>query len=286
MGKTGIFIVVILVLTLVSSLIPGGCTPEDTSRLQVVTTTSLLTYITEQVAGNKVEVVNFILPSQHPGDFDAKPGDIQRLADADLFLWHNWPGEVFVPELIESADNPDLNVVAIDIKGNWMTPPVQQEAANKIAVALSQVDSRNSDAYQQGAEDYNDAIDAKAAELKTLIEPGFSGVKVLVSFWQAGFAGWAGFDVIDTYGPAALTIDTTRELVDKGKKAGVTLVIDNLQSGRDTGKALAVELGAERVILSNFPGAYETSGTWEEEIDYNIDLILEAISRIDRDKRR
>ncbi|MEE8413551.1 MAG: metal ABC transporter substrate-binding protein [Dehalococcoidales bacterium] len=268
-----------MALTLVFGLILGGCAPAETSRIKVVTTTSLLTYIAEQVGGDKIEVVNFILPAQHPGDFDAKPGDIQKMADADLFLWHNWPGEIFVPGLIDSADNPDLTVVAVDIKGNWMTPKVQLEAADKVAAALSQVDSRNSDAYQQGATEYKKAVSAKEAEIAKLTEANFTDVKVLVSFWQAGFAAWAGLDVIGTYGPAPLNINATRELVDKGKEAGVTLVIDNLQSGREAGKAMAEELGAERVILSNFPGGYEAGGTWEEEIDYNINLILEALSR-------
>ncbi|MFC2015121.1 metal ABC transporter substrate-binding protein [Chloroflexota bacterium] len=275
----GVFII-ILALSLVFGLIPGGCAPAETSRLKVVTTTSLLTYITEQVGGDKVEVVNIIMPVQHPGDFDAKPADIQKLADADLFLWHNWPGEVFVPGLIESADNPGLNVVAVEIQGNWMTPQVQMEAANKVAAALSRVDSLNSDVYEQGADTYRDAVSAKEAEIRVkLVEADVSGIKVLVSFWQAGFAGWAGLDVIGTYGPARLTIDATRELVEKGREVGVTLVIDNLQSGRDAGKAVAGEIGAARVILSNFPGGYQAGGTWQEEIDYNIELILEAVSR-------
>jgi len=278
LGKFGIFIV--LFLTLVFSMAGSGCTLADTSRLKVVTTTSLLTHIVEQVGGDRVEVTNFILPTQHPGDFDVKPGDIKKLADADLFFWHNWPGEVFVSGLIESADNPDLTVVAIEIKGNWMTPSVQQEAADEVAIALSRVDNQNVKAYEKGAAEYKEIVTAKTTEISTLTDVDFSSIKILVSFWQVGFASWVGFDVISTYGPAELTISDTRELVDKGRKAGVILVVDNLQSGRDTGKTLAEELGAERVILSNFPGGYGSGGTWEEEIDYNINLILETVDQI------
>jgi len=278
--RPAITVVTILALSIILGLLLNSCRPVENPRLKVVTTTSLLTYIAERIGRDSVNVISIIPPTHHPGDFDAKPGDIQQLADADLFLWHNWPGEVFVPGLIESADNPELTVITIEIKGNWMTPQVQIQAADKVAVALSQVDSRNSTAYEKRAAEYKDMVSAKEAEIRALLaEAKPSDVRVLVSFWQAGFASWAGFEITGTYGPAAPTIDATRELVDKGREAGVTLVIDNLQSGPDTGKAVAEELGAHRVILSNFPGSYEAGGSWEDEIDHNIGLIMEVISR-------
>ncbi len=281
MKKSYILIGSILVLSLVISPLLGGCSPATTSKLKVITSTSLLTYIVEQVGGDKVDVVNIVPPTQHPGDFDAKPSDIQRLADADLFLVHGWPGEEFVPNLIASADNPDLTVVTIDIQGNWMTPPVQLEATDKIMAALSQVDSENSFTYQRSAAEYKDKIIAKEAEIKArLAKVNLSDVNVMGAFWQAGFVKWTGLNIVVTYGdPDSLTPKVVRDLVDKGREAEVTLIIDNLHSGRDAGKAIAEELGSERIILSNFPGGFENTETWEKAIDRNIELILEAITQ-------
>ena len=109
---------IILVLILVANLVSGGCTSKEVEKLQVVTSTSLLTYIVERVGGDRVDVGNIVPPAQHPGDFDASPSDIKKLADADLFLLHGWPGEAFAERLIASADNPGLTAVNIDIKGN------------------------------------------------------------------------------------------------------------------------------------------------------------------------
>ena len=58
----------------------------------------------------------------------------------------------------------------------------------------------------------------------------------------------------------------------------ITLVIDNMQTGGEPGKSLAEELGVSHIVLSNFPGGYENTDTWEEAIDYNIELILDSIS--------
>ena len=42
-------------------------------------------------------------------------------------------------------------------------------------------------------------------------------------------------------------------LISAGKKSGVSLVIDNLQSGGKGGAAIARELGVPVVVLTNFP---------------------------------
>jgi len=170
MKKSHVLISSILVLSLVIFSLLGGCSATTTSNLKVVTSISLIAQIVERVGGEMVDVVNIIPPAQCPGHFDVKPGDIQKLADADLFLLAGWQGEMFSQELIDSANNPDLTVVTLDIpsnpQSNWMTPSVQQEATDKVASALSQVDAENSGAYQASAAEYKGIIEAKAAEIK------------------------------------------------------------------------------------------------------------------------
>jgi zinc transport system substrate-binding protein len=84
----------------------NGCTPQNTTKMQAVTSTSLMEYIIKQVGGDRIEVVNLVPPNQHPGNFDVKPGDIQKLASADLLLLHGWPGEGYADKLIIAANNP------------------------------------------------------------------------------------------------------------------------------------------------------------------------------------
>jgi len=280
MKKANNLVASILVLSLIAASLLGGCSPASTPKLNVVTSTSLLASIVERVGGDMVDVVNIIPPAQCPGHFDIKPGDIQKLADADLFLLHGWQGEMFSQELIASANNPDLTVVTIDIKGNWMTPPVQIEAIDKITASLCQVDTQNSSAYQKSAAELKGKIEAKGAKIEArLAEANLSTINVMCSDQLPGFVKWAGFNIVATYGrPDSLTVQVAKELVDKGREAKVTLIIDNLQSGQDAGKGIAEELGCKRVILSNFPGGFDNTETWEKAIDRNIELILEVVA--------
>jgi len=180
--KPKILITVGLVVGLIAGLALGGCSPSVTSKLQVVTSTSLMAQIVERVGGDLVDVVNIIPPAQCPGHFDVKPSDIQRLAEADLFLLHGWQGEMFSQELITSANNPDLTVVVpkIDIPGSWMAPPVQLEAIDAITVILSQVDEKNSSAYQKSAAELRGKFEAKEAEIKAeLAKEDLSSINVM-----------------------------------------------------------------------------------------------------------
>jgi len=124
--KRYLLLCLVLVLAMLASIVSGGCASKETGKLQVVTSTSLLAQIVERVGGEDVDVINIIPPAQCPGHFDVKPGDIQKLADADIFLMHGWQGEKFTDDLITSANNPDLNVFKVDVPGNWMTPEVQR----------------------------------------------------------------------------------------------------------------------------------------------------------------
>ena len=262
-----------------------GCTDEETTsiKLKVVASTSLITQIVERIGGDRVDVVNIIPPGQCPGHFDVKPGDIQQLAEADLFLLHGWQGEKFSEELIATAKNPDLTVISFDIpsnsESNWMVPSVQQEATDGVAAALSQVDSANSGAYQASADEYKKAIEIKEAELQgRLAGQNLTNVNVICSGMQAAFLDWVGLNVVTFYGrPDTLTPQVVQDIVDLGRSEDVVLVVENMQSGADAGAGIAEDLGCARIILSNFPGGYENTDTWEDTIDYNVQLLLAAL---------
>jgi ABC-type Zn uptake system ZnuABC Zn-binding protein ZnuA len=270
--------VIIIFVAIMSPL--TGCTDKETASLKVVVSTSHLEQLVKRIGGDLVDVINIVPPASHPGDFDASPADIQKLADADLFLWHNWPGELYVPGLLESADNPDLTVIAIEVEGSWMTPPVQQQAADLVEAALSQLDSQNSATYRENAETYKLDVQAEESEIRgRLAEANVSEVNVICAGWQAGFLGWTGFNIVGTYGlPVAPTLADIENLVELGREAGVTLVVDNLHDNPDAGLPIATELGCARVILLNFPGVDADTETWEGAVNHNIDLLLEVLA--------
>jgi zinc transport system substrate-binding protein len=272
---------IFLVFCLLISLLLGGCTGNTTTKIKIVTSTSLLACITQQVGGNIVEVINLIPPSQHPGDFNVRPGDVEKLATAKLFLLHGWPGEQYADKFIAAANNANLIVFKANVNGNWMIPTFQSAATDKVAGILGQIDVTNNATFTKSAEEYKHRISSKEADIKSrLTKANISQINVMASGMQADFLKWAGLNVIASYGqPETLTPQIVKELVDKGKSGKVTLIVDNLQNGKDAGKSIAQELGAKQINLSNFPGGFDNTETWEKAITYNIDLLINAVSK-------
>lgn len=280
MKKLVILFSVIMVLIVSAGSLFTGCSTENTSKIKVVTSTSIIAQIVERVGRDKVSVTNIIPPAQCPGHFDVKVGDIQKLADARLFIIHNWQGEKFSEDLIASAGNKNLTTVKIELEGNWMTPPVQREAADRIAAVLEQIDPDNRSVYQNGAAEYKNEVTTKESEIRAKLDQAdFSVINVLCDEQQAGFVSWVGLNIVSTYGrPETFNPQVVKDLVDKGKSANVSLVIDNMQTGGESGKSLAEELKAAHIILTNFPGGYDDTETWEKAIYKNIELIMSSVS--------
>jgi zinc transport system substrate-binding protein len=277
--KLWILIAAILVISLMAGTLLSGCSKTSSNKLKVMTSTSLMTYIVEQIGGDHIEAINLVPPNQHPGNFDVKPDDIQKLSTAKLFLLHGWPGETYVDKLVAAANNPDLKVVKATTDGNWMIPSVQSAATDNVLSALSEIDPANADAYKKAADAYKKRIQAKESDIKNkLTGATVSKINVITSARQADFLQWAGFNVVANFASAqALTPQVVKDLIDKGKAASVTLVINNLQDGQDAGKAIAEEIGAKNINLSNFPGGFSGTETWEKAIDYNVTMLLNAI---------
>lgn len=278
MKKSLLLVVSLLLLGLVAGIL-AGCSAENSEKLKVVTGTSLMEYIVKQVGGDLVEVTNLVPPNQHPGNFDIKPGDVQNLADAGLLLLHGWPGEGYADKLIASVDNPHLVVVKANIDGNWMIPSVQKAAVEKVMSVLVENDGKNAAAYQQAADAYTKKIQDVEKDIRSRLA-GVAGINVIASMRQADFLKWAGFNVVGSFvSPQELTPQKVRELVDSGKADNVVLVVNNLQDSRDAGQAIARELGVKNLNLSNFPGGFDNTETWEKAIRYNVDVLLESLGK-------
>ena len=280
--KRKILVSIIAVLLLAALLLPLSCVSPPSVSADIVAGSSLITDIVQDIADGKLEVRTLIPPGMCPGHYDVKPSDVETLANSEVFIIHNWQQNMKnIAGLVEAANNPGLVIKVIDVPDMPMVPQIQAETTDKIAQVLGEIDPENSAYYQERAARRTQAVLAKGAELKDkLQDANVSGVRVICVEYQAGFAEWAGFDVVATYGrPEDLSVADVEKLVVEAKEAGVALVIDNLQSGATAAsESMAEDIGAIQVTISNFPGGFEDTETWEKAIDKNVDLLLEALN--------
>jgi zinc transport system substrate-binding protein len=234
-----------------------------------------------EIAGDTLKTTNLIPGGMCPGHYDARPVDVEAVANSSLFIIHNWQQDkANIQDLITAADNPHLNVSVIDILDVPMLPAYQIELVKHILDILGNAYPDNVNFYTSNLERREQRIASKETELQNrLRQANIDGIKVLCSNMQADFIKWVGFDVIATYGrPEELSVRQVEQLVTLAKSEGVTLVIDNLQSGGTTASQnLAHDIGVAHVTITNFPGGFDNTETWNKAVDKNIDLLLESV---------
>ena len=91
----------------------GGCATSSAPEepLQVVTTFLPVTQFTTAVAGDRAEVVQLLPTNVGPHEYQAKPGDVQAIANADVLVKNGLEMEFFLDDTIENAENADLAII-------------------------------------------------------------------------------------------------------------------------------------------------------------------------------
>lgn len=85
--------------------------PEIEPEIRVVTTFIPMTQFTRAVAGDRAEVTQLLPTNVGPHDYQARPEDAQRIAQADVLVKNGLEMESFLDSLIENAGNPNLKVI-------------------------------------------------------------------------------------------------------------------------------------------------------------------------------
>jgi zinc transport system substrate-binding protein len=107
--RSGGWVVVLLVLAACGAA-PTG--PSAVSKkLQVVTTFVPMTQFTQAVAGDRAQVTQLLPPNIGPHDYQSKPEDVQKLAEADVLVQNGLDMEEFLTDLVKNAGNGKLKTI-------------------------------------------------------------------------------------------------------------------------------------------------------------------------------
>jgi zinc transport system substrate-binding protein len=254
----------------------AGCNSREPDG--IVAGTAHIAVIVDALGGGENTVHTLIPGGMCPGHFDMRPGDMENVAAAELFLLQPWQREARnIARVAESAGLPAERMKILETPGNWMLPEPHKAAVREIAALLAKRGPGRAAAYRTREKAYLAAVDAAAAEMRGLFN-GFSG-KAACNEMQRPFAEWCGIEVAAGFGrleeASVAEIDAVLRRI---RDTGAVLIIDNLQSGDpETGRMLARESGAGHVVLSNFPGAFDDTGSWEKAFRKNCRLLKAAL---------
>jgi ABC-type Zn uptake system ZnuABC Zn-binding protein ZnuA len=237
----------------------------------IVCTTNAVGSVVQGFLGDSADVVVLVQPGLCPADFDMKPSDVYAVSNAEVLFKQNIAGEFWLQGLLDAAGNTNLTLVAIP--GVYNTPEGAKNYIRWVGGNLTQILNVDLDAEISEMLMEVDAVSSWMASQAQALEP--STVKVICMQWLKTFVESVGFTVVATYNPPeTLSAGDISTLIDTAQSEGVALIVDNLQIDVDFGRGVASQVGAEHVVLTNFPGAIPGTETLAQMIRYDAEQLF------------
>jgi len=237
----------------------------------IVCTTNAVGNVVEECLGDTTDVVVLVQPGLCPADFDMKPSDVYAVSNAKILFKQGIQGEFWLDGLLEAAGNENLTVVTIP--GAYNTPEGAKSYIRGVGGNLSQILEVDLDSkISELVNDVDEVSSWMASQAETL---DASNVKVICMNWLKTFIESAGFNVVATYNPPeTLSAGDITSLLETAQSEGVALVVDNLQIDVEFGAGIASEVGAEHLVLTNFPGAIPGTENLPKMLRYNAEQLF------------
>jgi zinc/manganese transport system substrate-binding protein len=281
----------------------------EAKKLNVVTATTDLAALGQEVGGDRIQVESIAKGYQDPHFVEAKPSFLLKLRQADLLIVVGLQLEIgWLPPLINQSGNPRIQVGAggyldasqfaeiLDIPtgtvtramgdvhplGNphyWLDPDNGRRIARGIASKLGELDPPNNAYYQERFQDFDKRLTAAEQRWDAEMKP-YRGRKV-VTYHNSfpNFAKHFGLNVIGYVEPRPgipPTPSHTIELIGLMKRENCKVILVEPYFDLKTPQSIARDTGAQVVQYLPSVGGEKEVTDYFKLFDYDIGLLSKA----------
>ena len=296
-----------------ASILVALCVAMATStyakNLNVVTATTDMAALAQEVGGDKISVESIAKGYQDPHFVEAKPSFLLKLRQADLLITVGLQLEIgWLPPLITQSGNARIQVGAngyldasqfaeiLDVPtgavsramgdvhplGNphyWLDPENGRRVAKGIAAKFGELDPANQAYFQQRFQDFDKRLTAAEQKWDATMKP-YRGRKV-VTYHNSlpNFAKHFGLNVIAYVEPRPgipPTPSHTIDLIGQMKRENCKIIMVEPYFDLKTPNSVARETGAQVVKYLPSVGGEKDVTDYFKLFDYNIDLLTKA----------
>jgi ABC-type Zn uptake system ZnuABC Zn-binding protein ZnuA len=280
-------------------------------KLNVVTSTTDLAALAQEVGGDRISVESIAKGYQDPHFVEAKPSFLLKLRQADLLISVGLQLEIgWLPPLITQSGNPRVQVGApgyldasqfaeileiptgqvtramgdVHPLGNphyWLDPDNGRRVAKGIAGKLAELDPQDGSYFQQRFADFDKRLTAAEKNWDEQMKP-YRGRKVVTyhNSWT-NFAKRFGINVVGYIEPRPgipPTPQHTIELIQMMKRDQVKMELIEPYFDLKTPNSIARETGAQVVVLLPSVGGEKQATDYFKLFDYDIALLTKAFN--------
>ncbi len=270
----------------------------STATLKVVATTTVFADIIKNVGGDRVAVSSIIPPGVGPEDYEPKPDDAKKLADADLIVSNGVGLDDFLDKLIGAGRSAQaarlvlgdgIPTILVNGEANphfWLDPSlVIDHYLPAITAELGKLDPPGAAGYTTNATAYAAKVHAMDAANMAKVETIPAANHKLVTFHDAFpyFAKHYGFELVGVIlanvgqEPSAWNLAT---LVDEVRAAHVPAVFSEAQFSPKLAQTLAQEAGVTNVVTTLYNDALgpAPADSYLGLMEWNMDEIVKALT--------
>jgi manganese/zinc/iron transport system substrate-binding protein len=215
----------IFVLAIVLSLFACKNPEKDSGRLQVVTTTTMITDLVKNIGGDLIEVQGLMGAGVDPHLYKASEGDVSKLYNADIIFYNGLHLEGKLVEVFEKMESQQKIQIplaeSLDKSGLigseyfassydphvWFDISYFKQFAEQVAEVLSENAPENADFFKKNKENYLEELNKLETEMKAVIETLPKEKRILVTAHDAfNYFGKAyEFEVVGLQGLSTAT---------------------------------------------------------------------------------
>ncbi|MDT0555484.1 metal ABC transporter solute-binding protein, Zn/Mn family [Patiriisocius hiemis] len=198
---------------------------KENSKLQVVTTTTMITDLVKHIGGNTIEVQGLMGAGVDPHLYKASEGDVTKLYNADIIFYNGLHLEGKLVEVFEKMESSSKLQVALAEsldKGGligseyfasnydphvWFNIQYFKKFANQVTEVLSSEDEKNASLYKSNNEAFQKELDVLEEKIIAKIETLPEEKRILVTAHDAFnyFGKTYGFEVVGLQGLSTAT---------------------------------------------------------------------------------
>src|SRR5215470_13452000 len=293
-------------LLLLLLLLPLGA---QAKKLNVITATTDMAALTQEVGGDRISVESIAKGYQDPHFVEAKPSFLLKLRQADLLITVGLQLEIgWLPPLTTQSGNPRIQVGAngyldasqfaeileiptgqvtramgdVHPLGNphyWLDPDNGRRVARGIAGKLGELDPPDASYFQERFQDFDKRLTAAEQKWDAEMKP-FRGRKV-VTYHRSfpNFAKHFGLDVIAYVEPRPGIPPTpthTLELIQQMKRENCKVILVEPYFDLKTPQSIGQATGAQVIVYLPSVGGEKGVDDYFKLFDYDIDLLIKA----------
>lgn len=180
-----------------------GGQKEDNGKLQVVTTTTMITDLLENIGGDLIDVNGMMGSGVDPHLYKPSEGDMRKLANADVIFYNGLHLEGKLVDVFEKMDTRGNATVAVSdaldrstLIGSdyfasnydphvWFDIDYWTQMTEFVTKKLSEIDPENKAAFEKNRDNYLEKIATLKTELTSKIEELPQEKRILVTAHDA-----------------------------------------------------------------------------------------------------